>query len=402
VGSPSPSSSPRWGEDILRNYFLDKQKIFFNIEEETMSKTTIEQLGKLGQSIWFDYISRSLLRSGRLNELIGLGVTGMTSNPTIFDQAINSGSDYDAQIRELTKAGKSIFEIYDDITIKDIQAAADIFKPIYERTKGLDGYVSLEINPQLAYKTEETIEEGKRLAGKVNRPNVMFKVPATEAGYEAIQALLAQGINVNVTLIFSVGQYQKTAAAYLAGIKGLLKNKGAARQVRSVASVFVSRIDTAVDALLDKLPDAAVAASLKGKAAKANANLIYCAYARIFAGDEFKELEKQGATIQRVLWGSTGTKNPAYSDIKYVAELIGRDTVNTVPEKTLEAFLDHGVVKETCIADADGPQQVIDALQKLGIGIDAVCAQLLTEGVAAFERSFLSLLAAIEKKAKGM
>jgi len=343
-----------------------------------------------------------LLRSGRLNELIRLGVTGMTSNPTSFDQAINSGSDYDEQIRELKRAGKSIFEIYDDITIKDIQAAADIFKPIYERTKGLDGYVSLEINPQLAYETQETIEEGKRLAKKVNRPNVMFKVPATEAGYEAIQALLAQGINVNVTLIFSLEQYEKTAAAYLAGIKGLLQKKSNARSVRSVASVFVSRIDTAVDALLDKLPENKEAASLKGKAAKANANLIYCAYAHIFAGDDFKALEKQGATIQRVLWGSTGTKNPAYSDIKYVAELIGRDTVNTVPEKTLEAFLDHGVVKETCIADADGPQQVIAALRKLGIDIDAICARLLTDGVAAFERSFVSLLDAIEKKAKGM
>jgi len=367
-----------------------------------MPKNAIEQLGELGQSIWLDYISRSLIKSGRLNELIGLGVTGMTSNPTIFDQAIKSGDDYDDQIRELKKAGKSVFEIYDDITVKDIQAAADAFRPIYERTKGLDGYVSLEINPQLAYKTQETIEEGKRLAKKVNRPNVMFKVPATDAGYRAITALLAEGINVNVTLIFSLGQYQKTAAAYLAGIKELLRNKGAARQVRSVASVFVSRVDTVVDALLDKLPDTKVAASLKGKAAKANANVIYCAYARIFAGDEFKQLEKQGASVQRVLWGSTGTKNPAYSDIKYVAELIGKDTVNTVPEKTLEAFLDHGVVEETCIAAGDQAQGVIDALQRLGIDVNDICAQLLTDGVVAFERSFVSLLDAIEKKTKGM
>jgi transaldolase len=374
----------------------------FNTEEADVARTTIEQLGEFGQSIWFDYISRSLLTSGRLDELIRLGVTGMTSNPTIFDQAINSGNDYDEQIRELKKAGKSVFEIYDDITIKDIQAAADIFKPIYERTTGLDGYVSLEINPQLAYQTQETIEEGKRLAKKVNRPNIMFKVPATEAGYEAITALLAQGINVNVTLIFSLEQYEKTAAAYLAGIKGLLKNKGAARQVRSVASVFVSRIDSAVDALLNKLPENKEAAYLKGKAATANANLIYCSYAHIFAGDEFKELEKNGASMQRVLWGSTGTKNPAYSDIKYVAELIGKDTVNTVPEKTLEAFLDHGVVKETCSAEVEEGQEVIDGLQKLGIAINDICAQLLTDGVVAFEQSFLSLLAAIEKKAKGM
>ena len=367
-----------------------------------MAKTTVEQLREFGQSIWFDYISRSLLTSGRLNELIRLGVTGMTSNPTIFDQAINSGSDYDEQIRQLKQAGNSIFEIYDDITIKDIQAAADIFRLIYKRTKGLDGYVSLEINPQLAYKTKETIEEGRRLAEKVNRPNVMFKVPATDPGYEAIMQLLAQGINVNVTLIFSLRQYQKAAAAYLAGVKELFEKKGDVSQVHSVASIFVSRIDTAVDALLDKLHGAQGAASLKGKAATANSTLIYCEYARLFAGEEFKRLEKQGASVQRVLWGSTGTKNPAYSDIKYVAELIGRDTVNTVPEKTLEAFLNHGVVAETCIADADEPQRIIAALKKLGIDVNDICAQLLTDGVVAFEKSFLSLLTAIEKKAKGM
>jgi transaldolase len=379
------------------------KKISISTEEANVARTTIERLGELGQSIWLDYISRPLITSGRLKELIGAGVTGMTSNPTIFDQAISSGSDYDEQIRELKKAGKSVFEIYDDITIKDIQAAADIFKPTYERTKGLDGYVSLEINPQLAYKTQETIEEGKRLAKKVDRPNVMFKVPATDAGYGAIQALLAEGINVNITLIFSLEQYRKTAAAYLAGIKKLLQNKGDARPVRSVASVFVSRIDTTVDALLDKLPENKKASSLKGKAAKANSNLIYCAYAQICAGDEFKGLKKQGASIQRVLWGSTGTKNPAYSDIKYVAELVGKDTVNTVPEKTLQAFLDHGVIEETCTADAaDETRQVIDSLQKLGIDIDDICAQLLTDGVIAFERSFVSLLDAIEKKAKGM
>jgi transaldolase len=363
-----------------------------------MSKTIMEQLGALGQSVWLDYISRSLMRSGRLNELIGSGITGMTSNPTIFDQAINSGSDYDEQIRELKKAGKSIFEIYDDITIADIQAAADMFRPLYEQTKGLDGYVSLEINPQLAYKAQETIEEGKRLARKVNRPNVMFKVPATDAGYDAITALLAQGINVNVTLIFSLEQYEKTVAAYLAGIKKLLQNKGDARSVRSVASVFVSRVDSVVDTLLDKITDANKTASLKGKAAAANAQLIYCSYAHIFAGDEFKALEKRGAAMQRVLWGSTGTKNPAYSDVKYVDELIGRDTVNTMPEKTFQAFLDHGMVKETCTADGDGAHAVIDSLQKLGIDINAVCAQLLADGVVAFEKSFASLLDAIEKK----
>jgi transaldolase len=374
---------------------------FYN-EEEHMSKTTIEQLGEVGQSVWFDYISRSLLKSGRLKELIGLGITGMTSNPTIFDKAINSGSDYDDQITELHKKGKSLFEIYDNITVKDIQDAADLFKPTYDKTKGLDGYVSLEINPKLAYNTQETIAEGKRLAAKVNRPNVMFKVPATDDGYEAIAALLADGINVNVTLIFSLEQYKKTAAAYVEGIKRLLQNKGDARSIRSVASVFVSRIDTAADKLLGQLQDKKEAASLKGKAAVANSNLIYQKYTEIFSGDAFKEMEKQGASVQRVLWGSTGTKNPAYSDIKYVAELIARDTVNTVPENTLEAFLDHGAVQETITVDADEAQGIIDSLQGLGIDINDVCAKLLKDGVVAFEQSFDSLLSAIEKKTQRM
>jgi transaldolase len=372
----------------------------FNKEEKAMSKTSIEQLGEFGQSLWLDYISRSLLKTGRLKELIGLGITGLTSNPTIFDQAINSGTDYDEQIRELQRQGKSIFEIYDAITIKDIQAAADSFHPIYERTKGLDGYVSLEINPQLAYKAKETIEEGRRLARKVDRPNVMFKVPATDVGYEAITALLAEGINVNITLIFSLEQYRKTATAYVEGIKRLLQNKGDVRRVCSVASIFVSRIDTAVDKLLDQLKAKKEAASLKGKSAVANSNVIYCAYVHQFAGDEFKQLQNQGASIQRVLWGSTGTKNPAFSDIKYVIELIGKNTVNTVPEKTFQAFLDHGRVKETLTADADEALAIINSLRKIGINIDNVCAELFTDGVIAFERSFVSLLDAIEKKTK--
>jgi transaldolase len=377
-------------------------KISFDTEEATMAKTPVKQLGEVGQSVWLDYISRSLLKSGRLKELIGLGITGMTSNPTIFDKAINSGSDYNNQIQKLQRQGKSTFEIYDDITIKDIQDAADLFRPTYDKTKGLDGYVSLEINPKLAYNTQETIKEGKRLATKVNRPNVMFKVPATDAGYKAISALLAEGINVNVTLIFSLEQYKKTAAAYLEGIKILLQNKGDARSVRSVASVFVSRIDTAVDKLLDQLQGQAEAESLKGKAAVANSNLIYRAYTEICSGDEFNGMEKQGASVQRVLWGSTGTKNPAYSDIKYMAELIAKDTVNTVPENTLESFLDHGIVQETITADVGEAQGIIDALYKLGIDINAVCAKLLEDGVVAFEQSFDSLLSAIEKKTQSM
>jgi transaldolase len=375
---------------------------YFIHKEERMPKTTIEQLKKMGQSVWLDYISRSLIATGRLKELIGLGLTGMTSNPTIFDKAINAGDEYDAHIGQLHAMGKSLFEIYDEVTVRDIQDAADIYRPIYDETEGQDGYVSLEINPHLAYKTKETIEEGKRLAQKVDRPNVMFKVPATDDGYEAISALLAAGINVNVTLIFSLEQYQKTAAAYLEGVTRLLHNQGDVRAVRSVASVFVSRIDTAVDKLLDQLQGQDEAASLRGKAAIAYANLIYREFTEICSGDEFRDLKKQGAPVQRVLWGSTGTKDPAYSDIKYMAELIAKDTVNTVPEKTLQAFLDHGTVQETLTADADRAQGIIDSLHGLGIAINAVCAKLLEDGVIAFEQSFDSLLNAIEKKTQGM
>ena len=291
------------------------------------------------------------------------------------------------------------------MTIKDIQDAADLFRPVYEGSEGLDGFVSLEINPKLAYEPAETIQEGKRLARKVNRPNVMYKVPATDAGYEAIAALLAEGINVNITLIFSPEQYKKTAGAYLEGMNRLLRKHDDAHAVRSVASVFVSRIDTAVDKLLDERAEIEESesmrneiASLKGKAAVANTTLIYREFDRIFSAEEFKQLERRGVAVQRVLWGSTGTKNPAYSDIKYVSELIGKNTVNTVPENTFEAFLDHGVAKETLTADAGKAQTVIDSLQRLGIDTNTVCAELLEDGVVAFEKSFESLLDSLEKK----
>lgn len=370
-----------------------------------MSRTTIQQLGEFGQSVWLDYISRSLMKSGRLKEMVGLGLRGMTSNPTIFDKAISSGNDYDDQIRELHDGGKALFEIYDDLTIQDIQDAADTFMPIYDESNGVDGFVSLEINPKLAYRTEETIEEGRRLTKKVNRPNVMFKVPATDAGCEAIAALLAEGINVNITLIFSLEQYKKTATAYLEGAKRLLQRHGDAPSVRSVASVFVSRVDTLVDKMLDELMEKeeresakSEISSLKGKAAVANANLIFREYSKIFSGEEFKRLEQQGVAVQRLLWGSTSTKNPAYSDIKYVSELIGENTINTLPENTFEAFLDHGVVKEALTSDVEEAQAILDSLRGRGIDINKVCEKLLQGGVIAFEKSFESLLDSIEKK----
>jgi len=369
-----------------------------------MLKTTIRELAGLGQSIWLDNINRSMIEGGQLGKMIEQGLLGMTSNPTIFEKAISNSADYDAKIEELCHKGGSTFDIYDDLTIRDIQDAADMFLPVYQSTKSLDGYVSLEINPKLAYKTKETVEEGKRLYEKVNRPNVMFKVPATTEGFAAIEELLSCGINVNATLIFSLQHYIGTAQAYINGIKRFIKSGGDASKVRSVASVFISRIDTAVDKSLEAFitkvsgPKEERLKSLMGKAAVANTQLIYARFLDIFSSPDFKKLASKGANIQRVLWGSTSTKNPAYSDIKYVTELIGKDTVNTVPMSTFEAFLDHGQAKKTLSADVSWAEDIILALREVGIDINEVCAKLLREGVIAFENSFISLLQTIGSK----
>jgi transaldolase len=331
----------------------------------------------------------------------------MTSNPTIFEKAISASSDYNEKIKQLHKAGRSTFEIYDDLTIRDIQDAADIFRPVYEKTNGQDGYVSLEINPELAYKTAETIEEGKRLHEKVDRPNLMLKVPATDEGFGAIEALLGEGINVNITLIFSLDQYVRTAQAYLRGMNKLIDKQGDVSRISSVASVFVSRVDTTADKMIhdamEQETDEAAKSelqSLKGRAAVANSALIYSKHIEIFSGKEFELLKEKGALVQRVLWGSTGTKNPSYSDVKYVVELIARNTVNTLPDQTLEAFLDHGIVKEALTASAGESQEVVDRLKKYGIDTDSICAKLLIDGAASFTKSFESLLLTIEKTAE--
>jgi len=337
-----------------------------------------------------------MLTDGRLKELVNLGLRGMTSNPSIFDKAISKSDVYDEHIAALAKESKGTFEIYDDLTVKDIQDAADIFKPVYDETGGLDGYVSLEINPQLAHKTDETIAEGMRLHAKVDRTNLMLKVPATDEGFPAVEEFIASGINVNTTLIFSLQQYIDTANAYVRGIKRFIDSGGDAGKVRSVASVFVSRVDSAVDQTLDEksIPD------LKGKAAVSNCAMIYKKFLEIFSSEEFKKLQASGANKQRPLWASTSTKNPAYSDIKYVEELIARDTVNTLPDATFEAVLNHGVVKEALTSDASAAEDTILDLVKAGIDINEVCNKLLSDGVDAFEKSFLSLLDSLEQKGK--
>jgi len=365
-----------------------------------LSLNSIKDLKKLGQSIWIDNINRKMLDSGELKKMIGLGLLGMTSNPTIFDKAISGSADYDGAIKKLGK--RPVFEIYDELTVKDVQDAADNFREIFDKTEGLDGYVSLEVNPKLANKSKETIDEALRLHKKVDRPNVMFKIPSTKEGFPVVKALISKGINVNVTLIFSVEQYVNTAKAYVEGLTELKKSGGDVKRVASVASVFVSRIDSLIDKLLDeKLKEKSdpELESLKGKAAVANSKLIYQEYLNIFSSPDWKELAKAGAGVQRVLWASTSTKNPAYSDVKYVAELVGKDTVNTLPDSTWAAFLDHGKPSDAVAGGVPEAKKVVSQLKSLGIDIDQVCAKLLEDGVKAFEKSFESLLKSIEKKA---
>lgn len=372
-----------------------------------MSKTRMQELGDLGQSLWLDNISRSMIEQGKLKGLIDQGLRGQTSNPTIFKQAISQSTDYDAKIVEMTGAGKSTFEIYDDLTIRDVRDACDLFKGVYESTNALDGYVSLEINPHLANTYEEQRDEGLRLWQKVNRPNLMIKVPGTRNGCRAFSDLLAKGVNVNVTLIFSAEQYQDVAWAYLNGMKRLSETTKDLSRVRSVASVFVSRIDTTIDKTLSDKAAATTDAALKakyeglqGRAAVANSEIIFHKYGQLFAGPEFKALEALGAKTQRVLWASTGTKNPKYSDIKYITELIAKPTVNTVPDNTLEAFIDHGVNKIAMPGDVAGAQKTIQDLRAEGIDVGVVCLKLLEDGLVSFEQSFDELTQSIEEKAK--
>lgn len=374
-----------------------------------MAASKMQALAQFGQSLWLDYIDRPLLETGKLKRLIESGLRGMTSNPSIFNNAIGASSDYDDAIRRLKGAGRTTFEIYDALTIRDIQEATDQFKDVYRATNGLDGYVSLEIDPQIAHRTEAQVKEGMRLFRKVNRPNLMVKVPSTDAGIPVIEELTANGVNVNATLIFSLTQYTQVAGAYFKGLARRVKNKSDISKLHSVASVFVSRIDTSVDQLLDErlkretdMKKAAKLSSLKGKAAVANSRIIYEQGQQLHAAKEFSGLKKSGANAQRVLWGSTGTKNPAYSDIKYVTELIAPSTVNTVPEKTLEAFLDHGEVRDAFQGGVQEARAIIEALREFDIAIEAVCADLLRKGVTAFDDAFKELMASIEKKAAAL
>jgi transaldolase/glucose-6-phosphate isomerase len=369
--------------------------------------TKLEQLADLGQAIWLDFIRRSLITSGELQSLVDEGLCGMTSNPTIFEKAISGSDDYDEDMRRLVADGASVMEIYEVLAFDDICAAADVLRPVYDRTAGTDGYVSLEVNPNLAHSTEGTIAEARRLFATLDRPNVMIKVPATPEGIPAIATLIGEGINVNVTLIFSLDHYRAAAEAYLAGLETLAARGGDLFRVASVASFFVSRIDTAVDRALDSLGPSAIAQggsptveppSLKGKIAIASAKVAYALFHEIFAGPRWEALALRGARYQRPLWASTGTKNPAYSDTLYVDSLIGPNTVNTLPPATLEAFREHGTVARTLEAGLEEVQQQLARLADLGIDLEAITQKLQDDGVASFAGSFESLMDGIAEK----
>ena len=352
---------------------------------------------RLGQSIWLDFISRSLIKSGKLKELVDEGLCGMTSNPTIFHKAITQGAEYDEAIRAFLKAhpDASVKALYDHLVIDDIKMAADVLRSEYDATDGIDGLVSLEPPAQLAYDAEATIKEIRRLWKLVDRPNVMMKVPATPQSIPVIESLIAEGININITLMFSLNHYEAVAHAY---IRGITKNPQPWR-VTSVASFFVSRIDTYVDKELEKI-GTTEALALRGKVAIANSKFVYRRFRQIFFEDEFSAQRRRGARVQRVLWGSTSTKNPAYSDVLYIDNLIGPDTVNTMPIETLTAFRDHGKVSRTIDKDLEEAEKVLANLKKVGVNLDTITEQLQKDGVKAFVDSLDQLLSALEKKMK--
>jgi transaldolase len=356
------------------------------------------ELQAFGQSFWYDNIRRQFLADGTIQRLIDEdGLLGITSNPSIFDKAIGGSDDYDEQLAELAADGADTNEIYEALALADIRQACDMFAPIYVQTGKGDGFVSLEVSPYLAHDTAGTIAEAQRLYEAVGRPNVMIKVPATAAGIPAIRQLIGEGINVNITLMFNMAHYEAVAQAYIDGLHHWLAQGGNPAQVASVASFFVSRVDTAVDQQLAALDDPA-AAALLGKTAVANCKVVYKRFQEIFHGAEFADLTLAGAGVQRLLWASTSTKNPDYPETMYIDQLIGPQTVNTMPPQTVDAFRDHGRVAQTLTADVDQAHMVLDHLAELQIDLTAVTEQIQQEGVAAFSESFDSLLSTIETK----
>lgn len=369
-----------------------------------MSKNPLLKLESFGQSIWLDYLRRQSLNNGDFKHWIDEdGASGLTSNPSIFEKAIAGSHDYDQAIQALASKGKTIAEIYQSLTIEDIQNAADLFRPTYDRLDGKDGFVSLEVSPQLANDTDGTISEARELWKAVNRPNLFIKVPATKAGLPAIHQLISEGINVNITLLFGLPRYQEVADAYLSGLEDLAKSGKPLKNVASVASFFLSRIDVLVDPMLEELrlgseDDAERAAGLLGQVAIASAKVAYQMYQEIFTSKRFQKLADKGARVQRLLWASTSTKNPDYDDVMYVEPLIGQDTINTLPIETLDAYRDHGKPTSSLEEGTQEAYQVLDRLPEAGIDLDSVTQQLEEEGVEKFIKAFDKLMAALKEK----
>ncbi len=361
------------------------------------SSGILQATQNLGQSLWLDNISRSLITSGNLARLItDDGLQGMTSNPSIFDKAFSEGTDYDSDIRQQARAGAGTQEIYDALTIADIQAALDLFRPVYEASRALDGYVSLEVSPLLARDSQQTLSEARRLWNALNRPNTMIKIPGTAEGLPAIEEALYEGININVTLLFSVDAYEKVAQAHIRALKRRHAEGKSLSHVASVASFFVSRIDNTVDSWLEK--NAPERKELQGKVAIANAKDAYRVYERLYKSNEFAVLAAAGAQVQRLLWASTGTKNPAYPDTLYVDQLIGPDTVNTVPPATYEAFRDHGTAEPKLLDGLDQALSSLKAVADAGLKLSDVTDALLDDGIKQFVKAFEKLMAGLDHK----
>ena len=374
--------------------------------ETSRATNRLKALLDFGQSLWLDYIRRDLITSGSLKKMIeDDGLRGMTSNPSIFEKAIAESSLYDDMLHALaSRQDLDATGRFEQIAIRDIQDAADILRPVYEESKCRDGYVSLEVSPLLALETQKTIDEARRLWKAVNRDNVMIKVPGTAEGIPAIRQLVGEGININVTLLFAQEVYEKVAEAYIAGLEDLAKRAGNLKTMASVASFFISRIDTLVDSMIDGRLKAStdpqqqsLLKSLKGKVAIANGKLTYERYQKLFSGPRWEALASKGAQTQRVLWASTSTKNPEYRDVMYVEELIGPDTVDTVPPATVDAFRDHGKLRNSLTENVPAAQKVMDDLAKAGISMKEVTDKLTTDGVKLFADAFNKLLAAVEK-----
>ena len=367
-------------------------------------------LRNLGQSVWYDNLNRVLINNGALKRMVEQdGVSGGTSNPSIFEKAISGSSDYDDHLRELSGQGKELPGIYDGLTVTDVQLSADVFRPVYDSTEARDGYASLEVSPELAYDTQTSIDEARRLFRALGRPNAMIKIPGTQAGLPAIEQCLSEGLNINITLLFGVENYEQVAWAYIAALEKRLAANQPIDRIASVASFFVSRVDTLVDKRLAEKMAAASSGGereelrrLLGKAGIANAKIAYAKYKEIFSSPRWRALAERGARVQRCLWASTSTKNPDYRDVMYIEGLIGPDTINTIPQSTLDAFREHGVVAPTLERDVDDAHGVIRLLEQAGIDFRAVTDELQVEGVELFCESFRKANESIRQKREAL